>query len=290
MAQTSIMARLEALKAAEGGAPKAPAAEPVVEPTAQEHAQGYMGPPRYACRGVVEPFEVEDTCKACSGSGKNSQGGYCVCPLGTRRYTEEKNPHLGSPVDEFLKAEEKPEAAPELTEKKPDPTVAESAGSSAASTRTPAPTPPAPSPGATLDTAPAKKRGRPKKVAEAPVPPAPAEPLLAVDLSSVPDQRVSDEPDFMILYNCSVVKGGDGVTAGQLLRIAVEEIGGSTLEDYYKQDTWARRSTLKGIGKKLAERVSGGAVLAGPYGANDDEAAAVAAIAPYSSIEIGARA
>jgi hypothetical protein len=209
-------------------------------------------------------------CVACSGSGRNSAGGYCVCPRGTRLYSEEKTslmPHEQRKVEESR---------------------VESQGD------TPAPAPP-------------KKRGRPKKAESEKKPdpttvkpeesqplstsqPLVSEPLLAVDFSSVPDQRTTFRGP-KILHNCTVIRADkekQTKTVASILRLAVEEIGGNTLEEFYKSDVWKRRDTIKSLGKQLAERLDGVYVLAG--GQDGDEAAVIAAISPYSSIEIGARA
>ncbi len=268
----SLLARLTALdnQNTQNMAESQPAATPLHGDEGRV-GEGATSPPAAHSDDWFPP-----TCAACNGSGKNTAGGYCVCPLGTRAFAEDKK-------------------AP-----KPDPTAAEPVGSSVVPTVLAA----APSTAATSDTVSAKKRGRPKKALVPEVVAslnfAPIEPLLAADFTKVPDQRAVDEPKVLIasvvrgpriLHNCVLIRS-DKVrpveTTASVLRYAVEVIGGSKLEDYYKQDVWKRRDKLKEIGKTLAEKMDGVYIQAA--GADGDEAALIAAISPYSSVEIGARA
>jgi hypothetical protein len=164
----------------------------------------------------------------------------------------------------------------------------------------------------------AKKRGRPKKekavgtnvsVEELTV----SEPPRSTHVSSLspePDSDVallaeaveaSAKLDLVfkprgpiILHGCAITKPmiADGtiilpVTVSELLKLVVEEIGGNTLEEFYTADVWKRRDNLLKIGKQIAERIGAAYVLARGQ-MTQDELALVAAISPYSSMEIGA--
>jgi hypothetical protein len=282
----SLNDRLAAL-AAENSAPAAPL--PLKETVARMEQEAKAIPPGHL--GTIVLDEAADglgpvECVACSGSGRNSAGGYCVCPRGTRLYSEEKTslmPHEQRKVEESRVESQGDTPAPEKpakrragrpkkaeSEKKPDPTSA-----------------PASDPSPTTPTAAATQKANTTQD--------PSD-LLAADFSSVPDQRTKPSDDIelveglTILHNCALLKPGQGntITAADLLRAAVEEVGGNTLEEFYKSDVWKRRDTLKSLGKRLADRLGPVVVLAG--GQDGDEQAVIAAISPYSSIEIGARA
>lgn len=110
------------------------------------------------------------------------------------------------------------------------------------------------------------------------------------DVKPDPRVRIFDGP--RILHGCSIAKCTGGLpqvyTVPDALRLAVEEIAGNTLEEFYQADVWKRRDGLKQIGRKIADRLGGAYVLARPGAMDGDEIALVAAISPYSSLEIGA--
>jgi hypothetical protein len=79
------------------------------------------------------------------------------------------------------------------------------------------------------------------------------------------------------------------MTIADVLRYAVETVSGDTLEMFYTKNAFDRRDLLKSLAPEIIKRLPKIIVVA-RASMDPDEKAMLAAISPYSDVEITARA
>lgn len=103
-------------------------------------------------------------------------------------------------------------------------------------------------------------------------------------------QQQGTRTGFTVLRGCLPVKGdGDVVTIADALKIAVVDIGGDTMPEFYGADGFKRRDKLREIAGQVAERL-GGKILYSPLAVSTDEKDLLSALVPFATFEIVATA
>lgn len=254
-----------------------------------EETQGIAPPPAEPAEDLEAP---DPRCPACDETGRSSKGGYCVCPMGTRRAQEDKKAELLA-VDQRKTTAERKQKKPCTKCSGPIEKGQDYVSDGDGKRHVECP-PMATSIGDLKITDPALAKVM-RQAAERVEEISKANQEIGTATILMDEKHVAGPvptaeappPNIRILHGAAILKevgtSDPSYTAAEVLAIALQ-IAGNTLQEFYAADCWKRRDALKGLGKQVAHNLGDAYVIV--RGSDQDEQALIAGLAPYASLEI----